>query len=158
MALKIWLTSGFSCSQKCFFSRKFCYCKNCHYLKINMKNSSRIVYNIQSITPNCPTFSAKKCDNVAIWEHLRKGYYFWIIIKQRRKKVWQFGLWEFGVIDCIDGEPNFFHLQTIRLFTQVIFPIFHASYWLIEWWNLSSNFYWLFILQPPIRRLQKTST
>jgi len=39
--------------------------------------------------------------SVTIWEHLPKRYYFWTIIKQKTKKVWQFGVWQFEVMEKI---------------------------------------------------------
>ena len=68
----------------------------CIKFKFNRAVRSEPIY-LQSMTSNCHTFFLKKLNkSVTIWEHLRKRYYYWTIIKQQREKVWQF-----EVMDCI---------------------------------------------------------
>jgi len=64
-------------------------------------------YTVQCLTPSCPTFLKEKTwDSETLWENLPKRYYFWNIIKQKRKQVGHFGVGHvrvghFGVIHDI---------------------------------------------------------
>ena len=54
-------------------------------------------------------------------------------------------------------KHNFFMYKWNGLLSR-FFLFFQFFYWLIEWWNSSSNFYWLFISQQHIGRFQNRKT
>ena len=84
---------------------------------------------------NIPEWSVKTSDQFEMYNAAPLNNYFWQI--KRVEKYWSLDASKKG--RHTGGTGQEFLMQK---FLCRCFPILEASYWLIDWWNLSSNFYW----------------